>query len=166
MPEKERSSGDDGLTLDSDLAELDRLREFIEGFCDRRSLPQEICYHLSVALEELVVNVVKHGACNPPSGAIRIELRLDYDCVRITFSDNGLPFDPTAAPTPDLSEDLRRRPIGGLGIHLVRCLIPEIRYERRDGRNCLFLGKPIETGAELTRQKGGTDADCHGDHPR
>ncbi len=71
--------------------------------------------------------------------------------LHIIYSDNGVPFDPLTLPVPDLAADVGRRPIGGLGIHFVRCLIPEIRYERRDGRNYLFLTKPIENKAELTQ---------------
>ncbi len=139
------------LTLDSELTELERLREFIERFCAGASVPAQTCYHLSVALEELFVNAVKHGRCDPRRDAIRIEMRIEGDRLQIALSDNGVTFDPLSVPTPDLAADVGRRPIGGLGIHFVRCLIPEIRYERRDGRNCLFLTKPMETKAELTR---------------
>lgn len=151
MPEEPGSSGEDVLTLDSDLAELERLRQFIEAFCDRTALSQEMRYHLSVVLEELVVNAVKHGDCDPRASAIRIGLRLRGDHLEIAFSDSGVPFNPLVMPPPKLDEDLGRRPVGGLGIHLIRCLVPQIRYERCDGRNYLFLTKPIEPKAELAR---------------
>jgi anti-sigma regulatory factor (Ser/Thr protein kinase) len=151
MPEEQGSSGEDMLTLDSDLAELERVRQFTEAFCDRTALSQEMRYHLSVVLEELVVNAVKYGHCDPLADAIRIGLRLRGDHLEIAFSDSGIPFNPLAMPPPNLDEDLGRRPIGGLGIHLVRCLVPDIRYERRDGRNYLFLAKPIEPKEEPAR---------------
>ena len=166
MLDQQASSVEDTLTLDSDLRELERLREFIEAFCDRTALPEQIRHHLSVALEELVVNSIKHGRCDPRADAIRIELKLQGDHLQIAFSDSGIPFNPLARPAPNLGEDIGRRPVGGLGIHLVRSLMPEIRYERRDGRNCLFLSKPIESQAELTRPQGGTDANRHGNCPR
>lgn len=166
MPDKQCSSEEDSLTLDSNLAELERLREFLEGFCGRAALSDQICDQLGVALEELVVNAIKHGRCDPRAGAIHIDLRRRSDHLQIAFSDTGIPFNPLAMPPPNLGEDLGRRPIGGLGIYLVRCLIPEIRYERRDGRNCLFMSKPIETKTKPLRPQGGPDAECHGDCSR
>ncbi len=166
MPEEQDSSGRDMLTLDSDLADLERLREFVEAFCDRAALPEQIRDHLSIVLEELVVNAVKHGRCDPRAGAIHIELRLRGDRLQIAFSDSGIPFNPLTVPPPNIAEDVGRRPIGGLGIYLVRCLMPEIRYERRDDGNYLFLTKPIEPTTEPIRPKEGADADRHGDCPR
>ncbi len=157
MPEKHESSLQESLVLDSDLSELERLRTFIDDFSDREGLPDEIHYHLNVALEELVVNAVMHGRCEPRDGAIRLAMALEAGEIRIELSDNGSAFDPVQAPPPDLSQNVLSRPIGGLGIHLVRCLIPGIRYERRDGRNYLYMTKPISGG-------GKTDANCDGDH--
>lgn len=166
MPEEQDSSGGDMLTLDSDLAELERLREFVEAFSARAALPEQARDHLSIVLEELVVNAVKHGRCDPRASAIHIELRLQDDRLQIAFSDSGTPFNPLTVPQPNLAKDVGHRPVGGLGIYLVRCLMPEIRYERRNHRNYLFLTRPIEPTTEPIRQKEGTDADRHGDCPR
>lgn len=164
MPETNDNSGIETLTLNSDLDELDRLRAFIDRFCDREGLSDETRYHLSVALEELVVNSIKHGACQPPDGAIRLTMRMEAGEVRMTLCDTGVPFDPLHAPTPDLTQRLLDRPIGGLGVHLVRCLIPDIRYERRHNRNYLYLTKPAMQDDALVRKKEGTDAKCDGNH--
>lgn len=164
MPEINNSSGDETVTLNSDLEELDQLRAFIDGFCDREGLPDETRYHLSVALEELVVNAIKHGACQPRDGAIRLAMRMESGEVRMTFCDTGVPFDPLQAPPPDLTQKPLDRPIGGLGIHLVRCLIPGIRYERRDSRNYLYLTKPATQDCAFVRHKEDTDAKCDGNH--
>lgn len=165
MPERDDSSGQDVLTLDSDLEELDRLREFIEDFCDREGVPEQTRYHLSLALEELAINAIKHGACEPRNGAIRLAMRIESGDVRITFCDTGVPFDPLQAPPPDLTQNLLSRPVGGLGIHLVRCLIPDIRYERHDGRNYLYLTKPVPRDCGFIGEEGDIDANCNGDHP-
>lgn len=166
MPGEQRHSAQDSLTLDSDLAEMPRLRDFVQVFCDRNALSEQVRDHLSIALEELAVNSVEHGSCDPRTRAIRIDLEMRTDRVQVTFSDTGVPFNPLMTPSPDLGMDLGRRPIGGLGIYLVRCLMPEIRYERRNGRNYLFMTKSIESKAEFAEQAGGSNASCHGDRPR
>lgn len=164
MPENQDSnSAEDTLTLDSDLGELVRLRKFVEVFCERTALPPQVRDHMDVVLEELTVNAVEHGHCEPRSGAIRIRLQMAGNRLQIAFCDNGVPFDPLAMPPPDLGQDLNRRPIGGLGIHLVRCLMPEIRYERRNNHNCLFLAKPMTPKSEPTGQQEESHANRHGD---
>jgi serine/threonine-protein kinase RsbW len=166
MQDEHHNTGEDSLTLDSDRSELQRFREFIDAFCERNALPEQIRDPVTIALEELVVNAIEHGSCNPRTGAIRIDLGLRADRLQIAFSDTGMPFDPLAMPAPNLAADLGRRPIGGLGIYFVRSLISEIRYERRDNRNCLFMTKFIETTGEPVLGPGGKDAGCHGDCPR
>ena len=154
MPPESRNNGRDSLTLDSDLAEVQALHEFIEAFCERNGVAEQVRDHLTVALEELMVNAIVHGNCDPREEAIGIELRLAGDRVEITFSDTGKPFNPLTMPIPDVSQDVVRRPIGGLGIYFVRSLIPEIRYERRDGRNHLFMVKPVGPRVEPAREGG------------
>ncbi len=166
MPGIHASSGEDVLALDSDLAELERLQAFIDAFCEREGVPEEAHYHLNVALEELVINAMKHGGCDPKKGAIRLAMRVEDEAVRITLSDTGVSFNPLMAATPELNDNIRQRPIGGLGIHLVRCLVPAIRYERHDGRNYLYLTKPVKRDGGDVRREEDTHANCNGDHPR
>ncbi len=134
------------LILNSNLEELGRLVEFIETFCHSHALPDETSYHLNIALEELVLNAMKHGSCHPAEGAIRLEIELDGDTLNIDLSDTGVPFNPLDRPEPDLTGNIAERPIGGLGIHLVRSLMGSISYQRREGRNHLHLTKTVPGG--------------------
>ncbi len=131
------------LVLNSSVEELERLVAFIDGFCQSHGLPDETAYHLNIALEELVLNAMKHGGCNPAEGAIRLEFELEGDTLRIELSDTGVPFNPLERPGPDLSGNIAERPIGGLGIHLVRSLMGSIGYERHEGRNYLHVTKRV-----------------------
>ncbi len=154
MTPESRNPGEDSLTLDSDVHNVEALHEFIAAFCERNRFAEQVRDHLTVALEELMVNAAVHGNCDPRKDAIRIELRLVRDRVEVTFSDTGKPFNPLTMPLPDVSRDVGTRPIGGLGIYFVRSLIPEIRYERRDGRNYLFMAKPVGPAAESAGEGG------------
>jgi len=129
------------LTLDSDPGQLDRLGGFVDAFCDRHDLPDEVRFHLNVALEELVLNAIKYGRCNPAESAIRLEMWMEGADVRMELCDTGVPFNPLDVPEPDLGGDLAARTIGGLGIHLVRSLMTTVAYERRGSCNYLFLTK-------------------------
>ena len=57
--------------------------------------------------------------------------------------DTGVEFDPTKAPESDITLSAEERPIGGLGIFLIRQIINEVRYERIDGKNILTLEKKL-----------------------
>ena len=57
------------------------------------------------------------------------------------ISDNVVSFDPTAKAEVDTTLSDEEREIGGLGIHLVRHIMDNVEYERKDGRNILRLSK-------------------------
>jgi anti-sigma regulatory factor (Ser/Thr protein kinase) len=90
---------------------------------------------VELATEEAVTNVCKY------SGPADIELAClaDDAAFLVEISDAGKPFDPTSAPDPDLTLGVEERPIGGLGVFLIKRLTDTLHYERRDGRNVLRL---------------------------
>ncbi len=72
-----------------------------------------------------------------------VTLELEGNRLSIEFADDGQPFDPTAKATPDLDQSVERRPVGDLGLHMVRELSEELRYCRRDGRNVTRLSRRV-----------------------
>ena len=74
-------------------------------------------------------------------GTVTIDALLKDKSLEFTVSDSGVAFDPTAAPDVDIQKDLKDRPIGGLGIYLVKKIMDEVRYQRKDGRNYLTMIK-------------------------
>ncbi|HUK13647.1 MAG TPA: ATP-binding protein [Thermoanaerobaculaceae bacterium] len=94
--------------------------------------------HLELAVEEWVVNVGKHAYRERP-GAVEVAVRRDASAFVVELEDEGPPFDPTAAPAPDVGAPLEARRPGGLGILLIRRLLDGVGYERRGRRNVLTL---------------------------
>jgi serine/threonine-protein kinase RsbW len=70
-------------------------------------------------------------------------LTLVDDGVTLTVEDDGPPFDPLSLPAPDLSASLDGRPVGGLGVFLVRKVMDAVRYQRREASNLLTLSKRV-----------------------
>ena len=101
----------------------------------------EAMYLVSLAIEELVTNCIKYGYTDRKDHTIDFVLSVDEGALRMIVIDDGNPFDPLAAPRPDLTLPPERRPIGGLGLHLLRELADEMHYERRDGTNRLSVTK-------------------------
>ncbi|HKE29400.1 MAG TPA: ATP-binding protein [Bryobacteraceae bacterium] len=126
--------------LDGDLSELPRLCAEVAQFSRGGSLGESVEFNLNLVLEELFANAVSHGGCRGMKGAARVRLEREPDgSVTLEFSDRGRPFDPSAAPPPDLSAPLGERRAGGLGLHFVRSLARILEYRRQDGWNHLKL---------------------------
>ena len=128
------------LRMETTLDELPRINAAIEAFARRESWSARLEFQIKLVIEELAINVVKHGG--GAGGAAEIELVSDADRVTIEFSDGGRPFDPlTESPPPDTSSGIEDRPVGGLGVHLVRTMVEEGSYRREGGRNRLTMVK-------------------------
>jgi len=125
------------FVLDGNLNQLARIEAEAERFCRERSLASEVQFDLNLVLEELFINSVRHGGCEGMEKSVRIRMEADGREVRVEFRDRGIAFDPTTAPAPDLSR------IGGLGIHLVRQLMHDFRYERAGEWNRMTMRRPI-----------------------
>lgn len=96
-----------------------------------------------LAIEELVINCIDYGYDDSDEHTIVIDLSIDEQDLKMTVIDDGRPFDPLTALTPDFSLEVQQRPVGGLGIHLLRQLADHVAYERRDGTNQITLTKRL-----------------------
>ncbi|MGC1460888.1 MAG: ATP-binding protein [Terracidiphilus sp.] len=103
----------------------------------------EAAFFILLAIEELVTNCIKYGYDDSGEHTIVIVLSAADQAFTLTVTDDGHPFDPLSVPPPDLSLDIQDRPIGGLGIYLLRELADQITYERRGDKNRLTLTKSI-----------------------
>lgn len=121
--------------------ELRRLTDELERFAEAHALPLAALGTLAVVVEEVVSNVIKYGYDDDGEHTIEVRLALEGDTLWVEVEDDARPFDPLAASEADLAAPIAARPVGGLGIPLIRRLTDEQRYERRRGRNVLTLRK-------------------------
>jgi len=130
------------IVMRNDIQQIPTLAEWIDGL----GIPTELNMPVNLALEEIVSNVMLY-AYPGKSGQVFVEFAVqredDGERLQFTVSDSGIPFDPTQQAEADISLSAEERSIGGLGIHLVRQLMDEIRYERQEDRNILTLIKKI-----------------------
>ena len=131
------------ITVSSDAAGLRAARDCVERFAADAALPETERAHLHLIVEELLTNLLKYGYDFGRMGEAELSFRRDGDRMILTVIDDGRAFDPLAAPPPDLDQPVEDRPIGGLGLHLIRSLAEEARYERIAGRNHLTLTRRI-----------------------
>jgi anti-sigma regulatory factor (Ser/Thr protein kinase) len=112
------------------------------GFAEKHALPEEVRRSVNVALDELLANL-SHGMVGRDACSVALDVQLDGERLIVTLSDDGPPFDPFKKDAPDTTLSVEDRPIGGLGIHLVRELMDKVSYDRRDGHNVVVLVKNL-----------------------
>jgi anti-sigma regulatory factor (Ser/Thr protein kinase) len=127
------------LTLKNDPAEIGRLVELLEAFGPQSGLTDDATFKLTLALDEIVANVVRHGFDDDREHRIEVKVTVDDRTVTASVEDDGLEFDPREAPVPDLDLPIEMRKPGGLGMHLVRATMDSVEYRRQDGRNILTV---------------------------
>lgn len=136
-------SAADGLSLrlERSMAGLSRLGGWVDEIAATLRLPPAQEYALRLCLEEAVANAVMHG--DPaPGGRDDVVLRvrrLATSDLRVTIEDRCAAFDPLRQPEPDRQAGLEERPVGGMGIHLMRQFTRTMTYRRTDGVNRLDL---------------------------
>jgi sigma-B regulation protein RsbU (phosphoserine phosphatase) len=131
------------LRLHNDVREIPRLADFVEEVAAGTSLGMADVMSLNLALEEAVTNVIMYAYPSGTDGLVDIEAAHTDGWLSFTVTDSGKPFDPTAAQPVDTSLPAEERPVGGLGIHLVRQIMDEVSYARIDDRNVLTLRKKV-----------------------
>lgn len=126
------------LTLRSQTSELRRMADALHGFAEQNRLSPGEESALQLVLEELVSNVISHGHVDAETGEVSVQVDADARHLRIAVEDDGVPFDPTRAPTvPDTP--LAERPIGGVGLQLIHSFARDLSYRREGERNQVSL---------------------------
>ncbi len=125
------------VSLPNNLAALTKLGEHLDEVTNRFALNEQASYGLHFVLEELFVNFVTYGAT--VDGEMRITVDLRKSFLQIHIEDDGKPFNPIEAQSPDVDAVLDERAVGGLGLHLVRQYCEQISYERVQNMNTMEL---------------------------
>ena len=131
------------VVVANNISEIERLHSIVSQFCKEHGLSSEVEGDLSLAIEEILVNVIRYGHPEGGEHDILVWLSMEQDCVIAAVEDDGVPFNPLGAPEPDLDSPIETRRIGGLGIHLVRHVTDGLEYSRDQGRNRLVMRKHV-----------------------
>lgn len=127
------------LELINDLCEVDRLSDWIRDLSRECNLPGDKVFKLNLALEEAVVNVINYAYPGQSKKPITLNAEVGTDTIVFELVDRGVPFNPTNVATPDVTLTIEERPIGGLGIMLVREYMQSVSYDYVDGCNRLIM---------------------------
>lgn len=127
------------VELKNSLSEIARLKRIVDEFARRHQIEAQTLRNMDLALDEILTNIISYGYDEGGEHRIVIRLALEQGKWTVEVEDDGRPFNPLTAPAPDTKQLLEERPIGGLGIHLVRKNIDELDYRRQQDRNILIM---------------------------
>jgi serine/threonine-protein kinase RsbW len=130
------------LSLPARIDSLGEATAFVSACALREGLAPGPVSKIELALEEALVNICTHAYPEGP-GDVEIACRLAEGRFEVEIADRGVPFDLTALADPDVGAGVEERPVGGLGVFLMRRMMDEIRYRREGVRNILTLVKTI-----------------------
>lgn len=123
---------------------LGRVTEEFECFSSAHGLPDPVRRSIQVVLDELLSNTVRCGGDGGREVWIEVGFLLEPHALRVEIVDDGTPFNPLEREGPDTSLPLEKRPVGGLGVMLVRHLVDEIAWDGEGGRNRVRLCKRLD----------------------
>jgi len=130
--------------LKNDLSELKALYRYLNNWDGDLGLPADSISRINICLDELFTNIVSYGLKDDLEHIIEFTLNGDNKLVTINIEDDGIHFNPLDKIDPDFPENVESAKIGGLGILIIRKLMDNVCYERKQGKNKLTMKKNIQ----------------------
>jgi anti-sigma regulatory factor (Ser/Thr protein kinase) len=125
------------LVLANRAGQLAEGQQALRGFLERRGVEGRSLYASELVFEEAVTNILRHAFDHDAQHVIDVDVAVAPETVTLSFTDDGKPFDPCAAPAPQRPESLASAAPGGLGVSLMRRMSETMTYRRIGDRNRL-----------------------------
>lgn len=130
------------LTVEAIVEQIETVTEFVNAELEKLDCPMKARIQLDIAIDEIVSNIAYYAyGENTGTVTVRIEALQEENGIQLMFLDSGVPYDPLTRQDPDISAEIEERKEGGLGIFLVRKTMDDMKYEYKDGQNCLTIRK-------------------------
>ena len=134
------------IQLSNNRPEIRNLRNRFDIFAKDNKIPEKAIHDVQLALDEIVTNTIEYGYEDNDKHLIDIKFTFNKKSLKITIIDDANPYNILDKENPDTSLSLEDKPIGGLGIYLVKHLMTNIDYDYRDGKNHILLTKSLIEG--------------------
>lgn len=132
------------ITVDAMIENMNTVTAFVDDFLDQIACPMKFRIQINIVIDEIFGNIC-HYAYKDSVGAVtvRVESGNTPKAVFLTFTDNGIPYNPLDTEDPDITLSSEERKIGGLGIYLVKKNMDEMKYEYVNQQNRLWMEKRL-----------------------
>lgn len=127
------------ISFANDMRELTHVLQVVNVFLEPRELQSKLVYAVNLILEEILMNIIRHGYDDEDSHEIEIQIGLEEEEVALTVIDDGREFNPLTIPGPDPSKSAMDRLEEGLGLQFVRHMRNAMEYRREGDKNMLRI---------------------------
>lgn len=131
------------ITLSNRIDELTRISAFLEDCADQFGVSLPVTMALNLVLEEAFTNIVQYAYSDNDEHAIDLVIEKKGNELELSVIDDGAYYDPTGQKEPDISLSAEDRPIGGLGIFLIKKTMDKVSYFRKNDKNHLVMVKKV-----------------------
>jgi sigma-B regulation protein RsbU (phosphoserine phosphatase) len=132
------------LIIKNELANIDLVNDRFKSFAKGKEIPERVISTICMVFDDLLTNVISYAFRDNEQHDIGIQLSLKKNSIVIVIVDDGLPFNPFQVDVPETQLSIEERDFGGLGIHLVREMMDDVSYQRKDNQNIVTLTKNLE----------------------
>ena len=123
--------------------QVDTVRKFFDDYSKENKLTEKTVHDIQMALDELLTNIVNYGYEDSDEHKIDVRFGSNDDAVRVEIIDDSKPYNILEQENPDISLSVEDKPIGGLGIFLIKKLMSNVDYYTKEGKNHLVMTKEL-----------------------
>ncbi|MCS5646493.1 MAG: ATP-binding protein [Candidatus Marinimicrobia bacterium] len=123
--------------------QVDTVRKFFDDYSKENKLTEKTVHDIQMALDELLTNIVNYGYEDSDEHKIDVRFGINDDAVRVEIIDDSKPYNILEQENPDISLSVEDKPIGGLGIFLIKKLMSNVDYYTKEGKNHLVMTKEL-----------------------
>lgn len=133
------------ITVDATIDNVKTITDFVDERLEEMNCPVKAQMQIDIVIDELCSNVARY-AYSDRTGKVTVSVDTADKPMKVwlTFTDEGVPYNPLAKEDPDITLSAEERKLGGLGIYMVKKMMDEFRYEYKDGKNIVTVCKVIE----------------------
>ena len=132
------------LKLEASDETIHSVQEAVRSFLEEQQCDEDVLTIILIAVEEVYINIAHYAYGGRPGEAVvQMEFDSEPNKLRITFRDRGTPYNPLKNEDPDITLSAEERPIGGLGVFMVKESMDFVDYKYEDGQNVLIIEKSL-----------------------
>ena len=125
--------------LKNRISGLKVLNQHLNNWAKDTNLTANSILRINICLDELFTNIVSYGFEDDMEHTIKFTLKAENNLLTINIEDDGIPFNPLEKVDPDFPDNVDSAKIGGLGIHIIKKLMDNVRYERKQGNKLTMI---------------------------
>lgn len=132
------------LTLPATIENIETATEFVNVYLDETGCSMKTQMQIAVVIDEIFSNIAHYAyGTNEGEVTVKVELDVESNSIVLSFTDQGMAYNPLEKEDPDVTLSVEDRKIGGMGIFMVKKLMDDIIYDYTNGCNTLTLKKKL-----------------------